>query len=59
MNDLYDMLKNLLFLSWCIYVTVICVQGAFQAEEVLDIMVACMVWLFTIGISASIYGDGR
>lgn len=59
MNELYNMLKNLVFLSWCIYVTVVCVQGAFQAEEALDIMVACMVWFFTIGISTAIYGDGR
>ena len=55
MNDLYDMLKNLLFLIWCGYVTVMCIIGAFQAEEALDVMVAFFVWAFIVGISASIY----
>ena len=55
MSNLYDMLKNLLFLIWCGYVTVMCIHGAFQAEESLDVMVALMVWAFIVGVSASIY----
>ena len=55
MNDLYDIIKNLMFLAWCGYVTVMCIIGAFQAEELLDVMVSFMVWAFIIGISASIY----
>jgi hypothetical protein len=57
MNELGEMLKGILFLVWIAYVTIMCIHGAFQAEEVLDVMVAFMVWAFTVGISSAIFGD--
>ena len=57
MNEIENFFKNLLFLLWCGYVTVMCVQGAFQAEEALDVMTAFVVWAFTLGISSAIYGS--
>ena len=58
MNELYLILKSMAFLLWCGYVTVMCVIGAFQAEEALDVMVAFFVWAFIVGISAALY-EGR
>ena len=55
MNELYETLKNLLFLLWCGYVTVMSIIVAFQAEEFTDVMIAVFMWLFVIGISARIY----
>lgn len=57
MSELEEMLKGILFLMWIGYVTVMCIHGAFQAEEALDVMVSFMVWAFTVGISAAIFGD--
>ena len=56
MSELEEFLKDLFFIMWCLYVTVACVIGAFEAEEFLDVMVAFMVWGFIIGISAGIKG---
>ena len=56
MSELEEFLKDLFFLCWCLYVTVACIIGAFQAEEFLDVMVAFFVWGFTIAISAGIKG---
>ena len=55
MNNLYEMLKNVAFLLWCGYITVMCIVGAFQAEEALDVMIAVVVWMFVLGVSARIY----
>jgi len=57
MSELGEMLKGILFLVWIGYVTVMCIYGAFQAEDSLDIMSAFMVWAFTVGISSAIFGD--
>ncbi len=55
MSELEELLKACMFLLWCGYVTVMCIYGAFQAEEALDVMVAVIVWLFVVGVSARIY----
>jgi len=57
MSELGEMLKGILFLVWVGYVTIMCIYSAFQAKEVLDVMVAFMVWAFTVGISSAIFGD--
>jgi hypothetical protein len=54
-SNLYEILKNLMFLTWCGYITVMCVIGAFQAEEPLDVMIAVVVWMFVLGVSSRIY----
>ena len=56
MSELEEMLKAIVFLVWVAYVTVMCIIGAFEAEELLDVMVAFMVWAFTVGISSAIFG---
>jgi len=56
MSEIGEMLKGIVFLVWVAYVTVMCVHGAFQAEEVLDVMVSFLVWAFTVGISSAIFG---
>ena len=56
MSELEEFLKELFFVLWCLYVTVMSIYGAFQAEEFLDVMVAFMVWGFIIAISAGIKG---
>lgn len=55
MNELYEMLKNLCFLIWCGYITVMSIIMAFQAESFVEVMTAFVVWLFMVGISARIY----
>jgi len=57
MSELEDMLKAILFLVWVAYVTIMCIQVGFEAEEALDVMTAFMVWAFTVGISSAIFGD--
>ena len=57
MSELEDMLKGIVFLVWVAYVTIMCIQVGFEAEEALDVMTASMVWAFTVGISSAIFGD--
>lgn len=57
MSELEGLLKAIVFLVWVAYVTVMCILGAFEAEDSLDVMVAFMVWAFTVGISSAIFGD--
>ena len=57
MSSLEEMLKAILFLVWVAYVTVMCILGAFEAEDSLDVMSAFFVWAFTVGISSAIFGD--
>lgn len=56
MSELEEFLKELAFVLWCLYVTVMSIYGAFQAEEAIDVMAAFMVWGFIIAISAGIKG---
>jgi len=56
MSELEEFLKNLFFVVWCLYVTVACIIGAFEAEEFIDVMSAFFVWGFVIAISAGIKG---
>ena len=55
MSELGEMLKAILFLVWVAYVTLMCILGAFEAEDSLDVMSAFFVWGFTVGISAAIF----
>ena len=57
MSELEEMLKAILFLVWVAYVTIMCIHGAFEAEDSLDVMSAFLVWAFTVGISSAIFGD--
>jgi hypothetical protein len=56
MSELEEFLKELVFLLWCLYVTVMSIYGAFQAEELIDVLAAFFVWGFVIAISAGIKG---
>ena len=57
MRELDEMLKDLLLVMWCLYVTVMTIKGLFQAEEVLDIWVGITVWAFMIIIPVGIRGQ--
>ena len=56
MSELEGLLKAIVFLVWVAYVTVMCILGAFEAEDSLDVMSAFFVWAFTVGISSAIFG---
>lgn len=56
MSELEEFLKELFFVLWCLYVTVMSIYGAFQAEEFIDVVSAFFVWGFIIAISAGIKG---
>ncbi len=57
MSDLEEMLKDLLLIMWCIYITVMTIAGFFDAKEFLDIMVGVFAWAFMIIIPVGIRGQ--
>ena len=56
MHEFEEFMKDLLFIAWCLYVTVACFIGIVQADEFIDAMAGFFVWGFVIAISAGIKG---
>ena len=47
-----SVIKNLAIMVWMLYVTVACIAGMFNANNMSEFLAAFIVWMFVIVISA-------
>ena len=56
MSDLEEMLKDVLLILWCLYITAMSIYSMFQIEEAYEFFVIVMVWAWGVAIPAALRG---